>query len=428
MASLQESHPAQQRAPVAEYVAESLRTLPAGSSFSVRVVYTADHAVDSLTPRRPFSHFYAESTYSRRILAFVLQGGCLVAGLEAHEFTTLRIEAQGAQPPQTCVAVDCCIEKLDSSGELAGRMPMARALVAGYLRSLHRYSAALNVPSVGVHVFARAQPEYLFAKSKDNPRKRILGDLDLVKWWQSTLHHALEYGARPAPDQSRLPSVHPVANCIVPGSTMLESPWFFGKDRPSGAGLENRNASGSCAESSLSVEWRWGLPYPLSARAHDCVLQFPDDPITRLLSEAHSSAWSVSALLDMLSVSEECGSGHRTAYFSASLPLCPDIGALAGAIANCGTASQGHLSFEDYDKILVVLFDKDMDFSSTASALSSSSRLMGYLDSSFDIPFIDVETTGPAISADRAQAPKPQEPPAVNDLSMMVRKRRKVVS
>ncbi|KAJ2730019.1 hypothetical protein IW152_005414 [Coemansia sp. BCRC 34962] len=415
MASMQASQQVQQRVPVTEYIAEALRTLPAGSSFSVRVVYTADHPVDSLTPRRLLSHFHAEKTYSRRTLVFVSQGGCLVAGLEAHEFTTLRIEAQGARPPRTCVAVDCCIEKLDSSGELVGRMPVARALVAGYLRSLHRYSVALNVPSVGVHVFARAQPEYLFARSKDNPGKRILGDLDLVKWWQNTLQHALEYGAKPAPDQSKLLSVHPVANCIVPGSTMLESPWFFGKDRPYGA------------ESSLPVEWRWGLPYPLSARAHDCVLQFPDDPITRLLSETHSTAWSVSALLDMLSVSEECGSGHRTAYFLASLPLCPSIGALTGDIADCGIASQGHLSFEDYDKILVALFSQDMDFSSTASAQSSSSRLKDYLDSSFDIPFVDVETAGPATTAGRAQTAKPHEPPVVNDLSTMIRKKRKVV-
>ncbi|KAJ1987945.1 hypothetical protein GGI04_006105, partial [Coemansia thaxteri] len=135
----------------------------------------------------------AENTLSRRILVFVLQNGCLAAGLEAHEFTALRIEAQSAQPPRTHVAVDCCIEKLDTSGELACRMPLARAMVAGYLRSLHRYSAALDIPVVGVHLFARAQPEYLFAKSQQNPRKRILNDLELVKWWQSTLQFALEY-------------------------------------------------------------------------------------------------------------------------------------------------------------------------------------------------------------------------------------------
>ncbi|KAJ2100849.1 hypothetical protein GGI16_003596 [Coemansia sp. S142-1] len=420
MASKQAPQPAHWRAPVAECIAESLRTLPAGGSFAVRVVYTADQPVASLTPRRRLSHFHAENTLSRRVLAFVSQGGCLVAGLEVHEFTTLRIEAQGAQPPRTDMAVDCCIEKLDTSGELTCRMPMARALVAGYLRSLHRYKTALNTPSVGVHLFARAQPEYLFAKSKDNPGKRILGDLELVKWWQSALQFALEYSAKSIRTA--------VANCIVPGSTMRESTWFLGKDCTQSAGSDNSNVNGSCSESTQSVDWRWGLPYPLGARAHDFVLQFPDDPITRLLSEPHSSAWSVSALLDMLSVSEECGSGHRTAYFMASLPLCPDSNAQTSDIADNSTASQGRLSFEDYDKILVVLFDHDMDFSSTASAHLSSNRLKDYLDTNFDIPLISVETTGPAITRDPAQATNSCNLPTVNDLSTVIRKKRKVVS
>ncbi|KAJ2741042.1 hypothetical protein GGI20_005459 [Coemansia sp. BCRC 34301] len=416
---------------IADYITESLRALPAGSFLAVRVVYTADHPSDSLTPRRRLSHFHAENTLLRRALVLVLQGGCLVAGLEVHEFTTLRIEAQGAQPPQTCVAVDCCIEKLDTSGELAGRMPLARALVAGYLKSLHRYSAALNVPAAKIHLFARAQPEYLFANSKDNPRKRILNDLELVKWWQSALQFALEYANQriiePVTDQNNAHSASPesaatcsraaVVNCVVPGSAMAESTWFLGNDRT------DRNGA---AESIRSVEWRWGLPYPVNARAHDCVLQFPDDPIARLLSEEHSNEWSVSELLDMLSVSEECGSGHRAAFFAASLPLYP--GTLTYPSANGNTASQGHLSLEDYDKILIALFAREMDFSNTESARLSSSRLVEYLDANFDIPHTSLETTGPTILRALPHEARPEDISPVNDLSTMVRKRRKVVS
>ncbi|KAJ2498903.1 hypothetical protein IWW47_003423 [Coemansia sp. RSA 2052] len=429
MASEQAQHtppqPAHKSALVAECIAESLRALSAGSLLAVRVVYTVDHPVDSLTPRRRLSHFHAENTLSRRALVLVLQDACLVAGLEVREFVTLRIEAQGTRPPQTCMAVDCCIEKLDTSGELAGRMPLARALVAGYLRSLHRYSAALNVSAAGVHLFARAQPEYLFAKSKGNAGKRILDDLNLVKWWQSTLQFALEYashGSHPSAcsESAAAGGRTAVVNCIVPGSTMRDSPWFFGKDDCAG--------SNEGVARVRSVDWRWGLPYPLNVRAHDCVLQFPDDPITRLLSEEHSSVWSVSALLDMLSVSEECGSGHRTAYFSASLPLYSGTCTQASSSASCSTASQGHLSLEDYDKALIALFDQEMDFSNTESARLSSKRLMEYLDSNFDIPAIDVETAGPATTRGPIQDAKVCELPVVNDLSTMVRKKRKATS
>ncbi|KAJ2543989.1 hypothetical protein GGF49_001631 [Coemansia sp. RSA 1853] len=233
--------------------------------------------------------------------------------LEAHEFTSLTLEVGASRIPQQAITVNACIEKVDTSGELQSRMPLARMMVAGYVCSLQRYSKALDVASVGVHLFARAQPEYLFAKSQHNPGKHTLDDIGL--------------------------------------------------------------------------------------------------------------SWTVAMLLEMLAVSEECGSGHRTAYFSVMLPIATTK---LSELPRCEeTADQGSLSFEDYDQVLVTIFDRDMDFSATDAAKTSSRRFTEFIDQKFDIPVVAVTTNGPAI-AHKPLAAAPSTPPAVNDLSSMVRKKRKV--
>ncbi|KAJ1952792.1 hypothetical protein GGI12_006159, partial [Dipsacomyces acuminosporus] len=100
---------------IAEDIADSLCSLPAGSSFNVRVIQTSDHPVTSLTPRRHYQTLHAANTLSRRILILVSQGNCLVAALEAQEFTSILTEIDTSAHPHTAIAVDACIEKLDTS-------------------------------------------------------------------------------------------------------------------------------------------------------------------------------------------------------------------------------------------------------------------------------------------------------------------------
>ncbi|KAJ2667492.1 hypothetical protein IW148_000187 [Coemansia sp. RSA 1199] len=410
---------------IASDVAASLRNLPSGHDFVVRVVQTADYPVESLTPQRRYNHFYAENTLSRRILILVLQGDCLVAGLEAHEFTSLTLEVGASRTPQQAIAVNACIEKVDTSGELQSRMPLARMMVAGYVCSLQRYSKALDVASVGVHLFARAQPEYLFAKSQHNPGKHTLDDIGLVKWWQHTMQYALTYAMSNTsgcllpdtlePNADKCISDTAVAYCVVPGADVCDAPVVLGSQ--SGFKI------GANGTSLPSVDWKWGLSHPAEAIAHNCVWQFPDDPITRLLAKSHTQSWTVAMLLEMLAVSEECGSGHRTAYFSVMLPIATTK---LSELPRCEeTADQGSLSFEDYDQVLVTIFDRDMDFSATGAAKTSSRRFTEFIDQKFAIPVVAVTTNGPAI-AHKPLAAAPSTPPAVNDLSSMVRKKRKV--
>ncbi|KAJ1661994.1 hypothetical protein IW140_006236 [Coemansia sp. RSA 1813] len=442
---------------IAKDVAECLKSeIPAGETLVVRVIHTSDHPVDSLTPRRTHSHFNATSALSRRVLILVSRNGCFVAGLEVHEFVTvsadipcsldiynLHPEQNGTAAATVAVTMDACIQKIDTTGELTVRMPLARSLVAGYVYSLRRYRCVDGISNIGVYLFARAQPEYLFAKSQQNRGKHTLNDMALIKWWQGTIQSALMY----AMSADECKNEHGTSSdckayCVIPGAAASEAyaPWFLGSRRntDNNASAEStdkqKSASNDAYTENPSVRWAWGLPYPDNARAHDCVLQFPDDPMTRLLSESHSSSWSVAMLLEMLSVSEECGSGHRTAYISASLPTenfkHPPMELLPQGAA---TACQGSLSFDDYDDILVALFDRNMDFSDTKASLSSTTRLNSYLDSKYSIQAVVVKTFGPSVSqrstdtsAGTSPSSKKIDAPKVNDLTMMVRKKRKV--
>ncbi|KAJ2549909.1 hypothetical protein EV175_004263 [Coemansia sp. RSA 1933] len=443
---------------IAKDVAECLENkLPAGEKLAVRVIHTSDHLVDSLTPRRTRSHFSTSSALSRRVLILVSRSDCFVAGLEAHEFTSISAELT-CVPGNTdlihnqngnvaTVSVDACIQKIDTTGELSMRMPLARTLVAGYMRSLRRYRCLSGISSIGVYLFARAQPEYLFAKSQQNRGKRTLADMALIKWWQGTMQYALlramSVGRRE--DGQGVGSgckAAALAYCVIPGAAANEAAsWFLGScnsanntplvDDTIAQQSSQSKDNGECPP----VRWSWGLPYPDSARAHNCVLQFPDDPMTRLLSEPHSNSWSVAMLLEMLSVSEECGSGHRTAYISASLPVaCLQSLPVELSARRFATADQGSLSFDNYDDILVALFDREMDFSDTKASISSTARLDAYLDSNHSIqPFV-VNTNGPALSqtartdaAGNTSSSGNADTTKINDLSMMMRKKRKVI-
>ncbi|KAJ2613286.1 hypothetical protein H4S08_002292 [Coemansia sp. RSA 1365] len=421
---------------IAEDVAAALCALPAGNEFNVRVVHTADTSVKSLTPHcRKRSHFHAENTFSRRVMVLVSQGDCLVAGLEAREFVTLLVEIDDARVARERISVDTCIEKLDTSGMLSSRMPVARQMIAGYLCSLQKYRKTLAVSTVGVHLFARAQHEYLFAKSQDNLNKYILDDFALIKWWQRTITSALtyamshlSYSLQDSATRSsgtsavtrKCSSETAIGYCVIPGAEPNNTYAFTGMQADTANATSNEHADTKTAG---SVEWKWGLPYSSDTVAHDCVLQFPDDPITRLLSEPHSRSWSVAMLLEMLSVGEECGSGHRAAYISAWLPVKSVAEELEPSQSE-ETADQGKLSLEDYDSMLIALFDRAMDFSTADAAATSSRRFIDFLETTFNIKAVSVSTTGPAI-VKPATLPEQTTAPPVNDLTAVIRKKRK---
>ncbi|KAI8919674.1 hypothetical protein BC831DRAFT_104152 [Entophlyctis helioformis] len=119
-----------------------------------------------------------------------------------------------------------------------------RGAVSTCLRAYVRHLVdcrAEPTSTVQVHVFARSQPQYLFAGSGRRAGKRVLGDGGLVKWWMRVLGSGLGRrdqdadGAAGGPDAERF--------WFVPGEGVSESSALCASL------VDGRRDDG----------WRWGL-------------------------------------------------------------------------------------------------------------------------------------------------------------------------
>lgn len=83
------------------------------------------------------------------------------------------------------------ISKVDSTGQGHHLRPNpTRTLVVAFLQ--HFITPATRpTENIWVHVFARAQNQYLFPNSAEYAGKRVLRDVSLCKWWKEALERAI---------------------------------------------------------------------------------------------------------------------------------------------------------------------------------------------------------------------------------------------
>ncbi|GAA6057340.1 hypothetical protein JCM3770_001100 [Rhodotorula araucariae] len=175
-------------------------------------------------------------------------------------------------PSSSCALL--YISKVDTTGLSSSPVSPTRTLVSAFV-AYHLLHAPHHAQRLRVHVFARAQAQYLFPGSADNaPAKRVLDDNALIRWWKGTLERASAQRALPDGAVQRF--------YLVPGLSLAESlpyvpalpgtaPWVYGH-----------------ANSTLSSP----LHAPASPAAHpltDHVPAFPDDPKARFLHSLASS-------------------------------------------------------------------------------------------------------------------------------------------
>jgi len=124
-----------------------------------------------------------------------------------------------------------------------------------------------------VSLFARAQDQYLFPGSVENPGKHVLDDRQLVKWWCKTLDPVLRRPLGETCDDSETTAQ---AHVIVPGFDKHETSAFF--------------PSSYRTDAADTPKWRHGHPLrdiaPNPTAPPRClVAHFPDDPKARYLDE-----------------------------------------------------------------------------------------------------------------------------------------------
>ncbi|GAA5871391.1 hypothetical protein JCM3774_005587 [Rhodotorula dairenensis] len=198
-----------------------------------------------------------------------------VVGIEAALYTV----------PATGTAL-LYISKVDTTGLVASsssRPSPTRPLVAAFL-AYFLVHPPHNCSRVRIHVFARAQSQYLFPGSVDNhATKKILDDKALIRWWKRTLETAVA--------QSTTPTAETRLFYLIPGLAYLESLPYVP----------------ATATSAKVPQWTYSHPYAaLSSPLHpaadppsahplvDHIPAFPDDPKSRFLHSLTSSSVAAS--------------------------------------------------------------------------------------------------------------------------------------
>ncbi|RHZ49072.1 H3 histone acetyltransferase RTT109 [Aspergillus thermomutatus] len=228
------------------------------------------------------------------------------------------------------------VSKADSTGYLhllknAPKVSLLRLISNAFLSFLVQTRQRPGVRLM-VSLFARAQNQYLFPGSIENPGKHVLDDRGLIKWWCRVIDPILrEYEPETGSHEKALldqtkesAKSSATAFLIVPGCDKFETRGFF----PSTAKSDDKDRP------------RWLNSYPLhqlcdnpNAPPRCLVPRFPDDPKTRFLidldDELHGSTgaegvkensghWrsvkSLAQFWEMMSFRQECSAGRLVGF------------------------------------------------------------------------------------------------------------------
>ncbi|KAG2151372.1 histone acetylation protein-domain-containing protein [Suillus clintonianus] len=186
------------------------------------------------------------------------------------------IEACVYNIPTTSCAI-LYVSKVDSTGQATAPSPtpaLVRALLLFYADPATR---PISADHLWIHVFARAQNQYLFPNSSEYPRKHPLSDIKLCAWWKRQFSTVISLLASRAGDTCRTKLYY-----TLPGLSEFEASHSLERVYPS---------TGS------PCNWTYGHPYsqneiPLpcpsvgdSRHLGQCIPSFDDDPKSRFIDE-----------------------------------------------------------------------------------------------------------------------------------------------
>ncbi|CAL5871394.1 uncharacterized protein PFLUO_LOCUS5644 [Penicillium psychrofluorescens] len=228
------------------------------------------------------------------------------------------------------------VSKADSTGflhllELPRKVSVLRLVSTTFLSFLARTRQRPGVRLV-VSLFARAQNQYLFSGSIDNPNKHVLDDRGLIKWWCRTVDpilreqepESISSEAKRLGQTAEASTASATAYLIVPGCDKFETRTFFPPT----------------AKSDAQDRPRWLTSYPLHQLCPDpkapprCLVpRLPDDPKTRFLIDLddelpepaegestppNSGQWrsvrSLDQFWEMMSFRQECSAGRLVGF------------------------------------------------------------------------------------------------------------------
>ena len=265
----------------------------------------------------------------------VAHGGILCFAIEVLIFVSVFKQTPAGKP---CKETTIFVSKADSSGYLpttaatflpkdspGNKESTLRTISTSFLEHVvreHR-SAHPNIRKTTISLFARSQGQYLFPDSLSNPKKHVLTDRGLIKWWCKVLDPLLQsFNQEETSDKAS-------AYLLVPGFDKYETAAFFPPKTRQSKLYPN------------AKRWVHGHPLREDPARHLTVREviplFPDDPKARFLAELEAekviprrngkqsksqcnagSGWVTVQTLDhfweLMSFRQECSSGASTGF------------------------------------------------------------------------------------------------------------------
>lgn len=319
------------------------------TSTSTEAIY---HAPPGETPDKTFveTHFLTISINIKNRAPSPEDGSILPP---SEEYTDARILVFAIEVMiyTTLDSTTLFISKADSSGFLKtlnvpkGTPSPLKPATTVFLKYLLENNCRPHVQTI-VSLFARAQDQYLFARSIENPLKRVLDDRGLVKWWCKILDPIVQS-----------PPSAPSAEDEAPATAYLTIP-----------GLDERECRGFLpGPSPFTAPPNWKIGHPLReiSRYEDapprCLIpHFPDDPKSRFLDELdeeliggsqsqsasqsfnqssqgnsqtskkkNTGQWrsvrTLEQFWEMMAFRQECSAGRLVGFIWVVLPPCGDV-------------------------------------------------------------------------------------------------------
>lgn len=309
----------------------------------------------------------------------------LLCGLETYEYVLSQEEKQDRRIVY--------ISKVDTTTTSTDYKGLTGRVVESYISSLP--------PSTSVFVFARAQPQYLFAKSAENKSKAVLNDRELVFWWLSVLN--------------KVPSKCTGWWC-VPGIEDMSTALIE-------IGARKRGWT-----SSEKIKWNYGTSYSPDAEANMVIPRFDDDAKSRLLKSTaeDDKKMTVTDFWNLLAFGEECGSGKITGFFELKLED-------TATVEEQGKKGERKSSLKNTDFTVFWNEFMSLDFSNEESIIQSTATskkdIQGLFPTLESIQIkveASTQVAAPKTTTTNNVNNNPDKRPAVNMLSAGFIKRKKV--
>ncbi|CAG7952016.1 unnamed protein product [Penicillium olsonii] len=298
------------------------KVLPTGVEVTVRHVSSTPTPSDALfaaAPGQPSEPTFCENHF-------------LSASIDCNDEETI-IFGMEVMVYNTAHLTTIFISKADSTGlvhllKLPRKVSVLRLISNTFLSFLARSRQRPGVRLV-ISLFARAQNQYLFPGSIENPEKHVLDDRGLIKWWCRAVDPILRehepetalQGTKALDQTVEAAQASATAYLIVPSCDRFETRNFF----PPTAKADPQDRP------------RWLNSYPLKQLYHDpsapprCLVpRFPDDPKTRFLIDLDDelpeedldlpdagrwrSVKSLDQFWEMMSFRQECSAGRLVGF------------------------------------------------------------------------------------------------------------------